>query len=256
MTDPLFGVEGKVTLITGAAGGIGACLTRAFLARGAIVAAIDKDEVLLRKLTTGFQTPGDRSRLREFPFDLNNCHAMPSLIQKVLASCGRIDVLINNAGVMLPAPATEVSEDDWDLTHDINLKGAFFLSRLAAREMRVQGGGRIINISSQLGIVGRDNCAPYTASKGGLILLTKSLALEWAKDNILVNAIAPGPMRTPLTEPFLNSAEAEDAIKIVIPVGRIGSPEEVVGPALLLASAAASYMTGSIVVVDGGYIAG
>lgn len=255
MTDPLFAIDGKVTLITGAGGGVGTALTKAFLARGAIVAAVDRDEAL-KPLATSVNTSFDRSRFQEFPFDLTNLEAMSGLIQKVLKSFLRIDVLINNAGVMRPAPASEVSEADWDLTHNVNLKASFFLSRLAARVMRSHGGGRIINISSQLGIVGRDNCAPYTASKGGLILLTKSLALEWANDNILVNAIAPGPLRTPMTEPFLITAEIEQAIKTAVPLGRIGSPEDVVGPALLLASAAGAYMTGSVLVVDGGYVAG
>lgn len=256
MTDPLFSVEGKVTLITGAGGGVGTALTGAFLTRGAMVAAIDKDEVLLRTLATKVEARSNRSQFREFPFDLNNVDAMSGLVRDVLESFGRIDVLINNAGVMRPASAAEVSEDDWNLTHNVNLKASFFLSRLAARKMRSNGGGRIINIASQLGIVGRDNCAPYTASKGGLILLTKSLALEWASDNILVNAIAPGPLRTPMTEPFLTSREFEAAIKTAVPLGRIGSPEDVVGPALLLASSAGDYMSGSVLVVDGGYVAG
>lgn len=253
-TDPLFSVDGKVTLITGAGGGIGSALSRAFLPRGATVAAIEREPALLEQLATQVGA-NDRARLHGYPFDLMNIDLIPNLVERIIADAGRIDVLVNNAGINLPGPANEVDQTDWDAILTVNLKACFFLAQEVARYMGRQRVGRIINIASQLGIVGRDNCAPYTASKGGLILLTKSLSLEWAKDNILVNAIAPGPLRTPMTEPFLQKPELVQAMTQVIPLGRIGFPEEIVGAALLLASEAGSFITGSVLVVDGGYTA-
>ncbi len=253
-SDPLFSVAGKVVLITGAGGGVGTALTRAFLSRGATVAAIEREGRLLGELALELEI-AERERLHSFTFDLSNIAALPAIVEEVIARAGPIDVLVNNAGIMLPGPAIEIDEAVWDAMHTVNLKACFFLARSVARHMQSRRGGRIINVASQLGIVGRDNCAPYTASKGGLVLLTKSLALEWATDKILVNAIAPGPLRTPMTEPFLGEPQFVHAINEAVPLGRIGSPEEIVGAALLLASEAGSYMTGSVVVVDGGYTA-
>ncbi|HUE81538.1 MAG TPA: glucose 1-dehydrogenase [Pyrinomonadaceae bacterium] len=252
--DPLFSVAGKVVMVTGAGGGVGTALTRAFLGRGATVAAIDRDGRLLDELEAELEID-QRERLHLSTADLSNIEALPAIVEGVVSRAGQIDVLINNAGIMRPGPAFEVDEAEWDAMHTVNLKACFFLARAVARHMQSRRGGRIINIASQLGIVGRDNCAPYTASKGGLVLLTKSLALEWARDKIQVNAIAPGPLLTPMTEPFLSEPQFVQAINAAVPLGRIGSPEEIVGAALLLASEAGSYMTGSVVVVDGGYTA-
>jgi NAD(P)-dependent dehydrogenase (short-subunit alcohol dehydrogenase family) len=253
MSDPLFSIEGKVALITGAGGGIGSALSRAFVSRGAMVVAIEQDRELLAALAT--KLPDQRAPLHAYEFDLKNIELIPDLVERIIVRARRIDVLINNAGVNRPLPAAEVDQADWDATLTVNLKACFFLAQEVARHMQRLKGGRIINIASQLGLVGRENSAPYTASKGGLILLTKSLSLEWAKDNILVNAIAPGPLRTPMTEPFLQKQEFVQAMNAVIPLGRIGSPEEIVGAALLLASEAGSFITGSVLVVDGGYTA-
>jgi gluconate 5-dehydrogenase len=252
-TDPLFAIDGKVALITGAGGGIGSALTRAFVARGATVAAVEREAELLDQLEASLID--DRMRLHAFPFDLMDIEQIPQLVKQVMSRVGRIDVLVNNAGIIRPGPVDEVTESVWDSILTVNLKASFFLAQAVARQMCRQGGGHIINIASQLGIVGCRNGAPYTASKAGLILLTRSLALDWAKDNIRVNAIAPGPLRTPMTEPFLQEPEQVQAATAAIPLGRIGSADEIVGAALLLASEASSYMTGSVVVVDGGYTA-
>ncbi len=251
--DPLFSIHEQVVLFTGAGGGIGSALTRAFLARGAVVAAVERESVLLEKLAISIDD--GREGLHTFQFDLTAMEQIPRLIDQVVARTGGVDVLINNAGVIGPGSADEVSQANWDAILDVNLKAVFFMAQAVARHMAPRGGGRIINIASQLGLVGRDMCAPYTASKGGVITLTKSLAVEWARDNILVNAIAPGPVRTPMTEPFLQTVEQEQAAATLVPLGRLGVPEEMVGAALLLATAAGRYMTGSVVVVDGGYTA-
>lgn len=253
MFDSLFSIEGKIALITGAGGGIGSALSRAFVSRGATVAAVEQDAEMLAALATKLEN--ERAPLHAYEFDLKKIDLIPELVERIIARAGRIDVLVNNAGVNRPGPAAEVDQADWDATLTVNLKACFFLAQEVARHMQGLEGGRIINIASQLGLVGRDNCAPYTASKGGLILLTKSLSLEWAKHNILVNAIAPGPLRTPMTEPFLQDPQLVQAMNAAIPLGRIGFPEEIVGAALLLASEAGSFITGSVLVVDGGYTA-
>lgn len=253
MSDSLFSIEGKIALITGAGGGIGSALSRAFVSRGATVAAVEQDPEMLAALAIKLEN--ERAPLHSYEFDLKNIDLIPELVERIIARAGRIDVLVNNAGVNRPGLATEVDQADWDATLTVNLKACFFLAQEVARHMQRLEGGRIINLASQLGLVGRNNCAPYTASKGGLILLTKSLSLEWAKHNILVNAIAPGPLRTPMTEPFLQDPQLVQEMNAAIPLGRVGSPEEIVGAALLLASDAGSFITGSVLVVDGGYTA-
>ena len=251
--DPLFSVEGKVVLITGAGGGIGSALARAFLARGATIAAVDREPALLKQLVASAGI--DVARLLPFSFDLSATEQISGLVDQIIARAGRVEVLINNAGINRPGPADEVNEADWDAILAVNLKACFFLAQAVARHMQRQGGGRIINIASVLGLFGRELNAAYAAGKGGFVILTKSLALEWAQDKILVNAIAPGLLRTPMSEPFLETPKQVQAANALVPLGRLGAPEEIVGVALLLASEAGSYITGSVLVVDGGYSA-
>ncbi|HWP42210.1 MAG TPA: SDR family NAD(P)-dependent oxidoreductase, partial [Blastocatellia bacterium] len=163
ITDALFSVEGKVVLITGAGGGVGSALTRAFVARGATVAAVEREQSLLEQLTA--RACDAPARLLGFPFDLLATEQIPGLIDRIIDRAGRIDVLVNNAAINWPGPADEVSESHWDEILTVNLKASFFLAQTVARHMRRQGGGRIINIASQLGIVARDGCAPYSAGK-------------------------------------------------------------------------------------------
>ena len=170
---------------------------------------------------------------------------------------GGLDILVNNAGIRRRAPALEVTEEDWDAVMDTNLKGAFFCAQAAARLMIPQGYGRIINIASQMALVGATNRAAYCASKGGLLNLTRVLALEWAQHGITVNAIGPGPTLTPgVVEAETRDAdEVEAELLVKMPLGRRMDPEELVGAAIYLASESAGATTGQMLVVDGGWTA-
>jgi len=169
---------------------------------------------------------------------------------------GRIDILVNNAGINIRKPVEELDEASWDLVQHTNLKAPFLSSRAAARYMKEQRYGRIINISSMLGMVALPERSPYCASKGGLIQLTRVLALEWATHNITVNALCPGPLATELNIPVLSNPQANQFFLDHIPLGRWGRPEELGGAIVFLASDASSFMTGSALVIDGGWTAG
>lgn len=252
--DPLFAVDGKVVLITGAGGGIGSAFTRGFLARRATVVAVERVPALLDALAAGV-TEG-RDRLQGFPFDLTQTERIRGLVDQIVARAGRIDVLINNAGINVPRPAVEVTEAEWDAILAVNLKAVFFLAQAVALHMRARGGGgRIINVASQLGLVGMAGRPAYTASKAALINLSRTLALEWAPRRIRVNAIAPGPIRTPFTEKFLQDPETNARYQQATPLGAWRDPDELVGAVVYLASAASSFVTAQVLVVDGGYTA-
>jgi len=168
---------------------------------------------------------------------------------------GRIDVLVNNAGVNIPVEALEVTEADWDGVLDVNLKGLFFMSQRVGREMKRTGGGKVVNIASQNGLVAYYNRAAYCASKAGVVNLTRSLALEWAPLKINVNAVGPTYILTDLTKVTLEDPRYRDDILSRIPLGRVGQPEDVVGAVVFLASAAADMVTGHTLLVDGGWTA-
>ncbi len=168
---------------------------------------------------------------------------------------GSIDILVNNAGINIRGPIEELSEDQWDQVIDTNLKGTWLCCRAVARPMKQRGWGRVINVSSMLGEISLPERTPYASSKGGVTLLTKTLALEWARDGICVNALCPGPFATEINLPLLNDPEKRATMEAKIPVGRWGDPQEL-GPAVVfLASEAASFITGSTLFIDGGYTA-
>jgi len=176
------------------------------------------------------------------------------MVEKAVAAFGKVDILVNNAGMNIRKLAVELSENEWDQVLDCNLKGIFLVARCVGQQMIKQNRGKIINIASIFGMVGYAMLAPYCASKGAILQLTKSLSLEWARHNINVNALAPGYIRTPMTETWL-TGERLNKILGATPIERLGSLEDLVGPIIFLASDWSDYITGHTLMVDGGWIA-
>jgi 2-deoxy-D-gluconate 3-dehydrogenase len=187
--------------------------------------------------------------------DVTKIGQIHSMVEASLRAFGHIDILVNNAGVNLPQWAVEVTEEAWDEIIDTNLKGLFFCSQAVGKVMIRQKRGKIINMSSQSGSVGLPQRAAYCSSKGGVDLLTKVLAIEWAKYNVHVNAIAPTYLETPMTKPMLEKEDFRNYVLRNIPLGRVGKPEDVIGAVIYLASDASDMVTGHVLLVDGGWTA-
>jgi glucose 1-dehydrogenase len=241
--------DGKVALVTGAGSGIGHAIARALSETGALV-AVNDISAAAGKVAEELGGIG-----KAFPVvaDVGDAAQVPAMFDEVLANLGRLDILVNNVGVEIDAPFLEITEDDWDRVHRTNLKGTLLCSQHAARAM-IDGnrGGRIINISSVHQDLPAFGIASYAAAKGGLRMLTKVMALELAEHGITVNAVAPGAIETPMNRSLIDSVQARTAFEGVVPARRIGRPEEVASVAVFLASAGASYITGSTYYVDGG----
>ncbi len=251
MKKPELSLAGKVALITGAAGGIGKAISLAFGAAGARVFLNGTNEEKLRNLSAEMTSEGIQTAYKAI--DITRTGASDELVAAVLQTMGSIDILVNSAGINRPQNSEEVTEENWDAVLDINLKATFFVSQAAGREMIKQGSGKIINVSSQAGIVGLPLRAAYCSSKGGVNQLTRTLALEWAKYNVLVNAIAPTFVLTPFTEGMFKNEEFLNYVMESIPLGRMAEPEEVAYAALFLASDLSNMITGHILSVDGGW---
>ncbi|OLO37899.1 hypothetical protein BTR23_13250 [Alkalihalophilus pseudofirmus] len=240
----------KVIVVTGGSRGLGAQMVRDFASKGANVVISSRNQEVCEDLAHEIREYG----VNALPIacDVGNLNDIRQLFEKTLQQFGRIDVLINNAGANVTKPATEVTEEDWDMIYDVNIKGLFFCSQEAAKIMIKQNQGKIINISSVGGVKPYKRIAPYTASKAAVIHLTKSLASEWAKNGILVNSIAPGLISTEINKSEMENKQwLEGAIK-AIPLRRLGEPKDISSIALYLASDAANYVTGQTFFIDGG----
>ena len=257
MPYPGLNLAGMTALVTGSGRGIGSALAYGLAQAGANLAVSDVPEQLPGAQETVERIQAEGVASRAYPLDVLDLPHIRQTISAVVRDFGRLDILVNNAGIRRRAPALEVTEADWDAVLDTNLKGAFFCAQAAARPMIDQGGGRIINISSQLALVAGENRAAYCASKAGLANLTRVLALEWIKYGITVNAIGPGPTETPglLEADTRTAAQLAADLQANMPLGRRMSPQELVGAAIYLASPSAAATTGHLLIVDGGWTA-
>lgn len=250
----LFELNGKVAVVTGGSRGIGKAIAMELAKHGADIVIAD----LLVK--DAEQTAKEISELGRKALvvraDVSRKREVDGLIRRTVTKFGKIDIFVNNAGIYRAGPTEQLSEAEWDKVIDINLKGYFLCAQAAGKEMIKQKSGNIINISSVAGIGGFANSVAYCSSKAAIILLTKALAVEWAKHNIRVNAICPGAIKTAMTDPLLKDEAFQQMIKQKTPLGRIGKPEEIAAGALFLASEASSYVTGHSLVIDGGWTAG
>ena len=249
-----FRLDGRVALVTGGTRGLGKVMAEALAAAGASVAAAGRDLAQAQASAEAIEK-STGARAIGVSVEVSRMSDVEGMVKRVLDEFGRIDILVNNAGINIRGSIEELEESEWDQVLDINLKGPWLTSRAVARAMKAERWGRVINVSSMLGEVSIAGRTPYASSKGGLNLLTKTLALEWAPWGINVNAIAPGPFATEMNLPLLENPELRALFESKIPLGRWGRPEELGPLAVFLASEASSFITGTVITIDGGYTA-
>lgn len=250
--------EGRSVMVTGGGSGIGRATAIAFAREGASVAVGDVSAARGRETVRTIRSAGGRAAF--FRGDVSKEADAEDLVTGTVRTFGRLDVLFNNAGILIESPVHEMSASDWDRVLAVNLKGAFLVAKHSVRAMLRQGGGAIVNTASVNALVGDPEEAAYCASKAGVALLTKSMALAYAKDGIRVNAVCPGWVETPMFQQEADTrgiplAAYRARAGAQHPIGRIGRPEEIARVVLFLASEEASYVTGALVVADGGYTA-
>ena len=247
----LFDLTGKTALVTGASGVLGAHFARVLATAGAAVALAARRTDRLESLAEEITSAGGKAFA--VSIDVTDAASVEAAFANTAAALGPVDILINNSGIAQTAPALSLSDDDWTSVVDVNLNGAFRCAQAAARQMKPNGGGVIVNIASILSFRVTAQVPAYAATKAGLVQMTHALALEWARDGIRVNALAPGYIATDINSDFFASPAGEAMIKR-IPQRRLGQPSDLDGPLLLLASEASAYMTGSVITADGGHL--
>jgi len=245
-------LTGKCALVTGAFGGLGRHFALTLATAGASVALAGRRMNVGQKVAAEIRAAGGRASIHAM--DVTDPESVRAAIEDAAGELGPVTILVNNAGVAVTKPFLDVTETDWASVVDVNLNGAWRVAQATARHMKANGrGGSIINIASITGLRVAGSISSYVASKAGLIQLTKAMALELARFNIRVNALAPGYIETDINRDFFATESGQTLVKR-IPQRRIGKPEELDGPLLLLASDASSYMTGSVLAVDGGHL--
>ena len=255
MSYELFDITGKVTIVTGGGRGLGAALAGGFAAAGARVLIGDQDERTAQASVAGIRERGGTALAARC--DITSEQDVHALVDLALQTYGRLDVLVNNAGINIPKPAEELSLAEWSRIVAVNLTGTFLCCQTGGAVMLRQGDGCIVNICSVHGHVGSyvHKAAAYNASKAGLVNLTRSLALEWGERGVRVNGISPGALRTELMATRLANEAYVQRTLDRLAIKRIGTPEDIVGTAIFLASPAAGWLTGQILAVDGGWLA-
>jgi NAD(P)-dependent dehydrogenase (short-subunit alcohol dehydrogenase family) len=250
MTDPLFTLDGRTIIVAGGAGGLGRPLAEGLVQRGARVLVADIDERAAGETAAALRAQGGAADA--IALDVVSSTSCASAVAHAVTTWGRLDGLVNASGVYRVAPALELEERDWERTIDINVTGAFRLARAAGKVMVAQGSGTIVTLASVSSAVSNPRYAAYAASKAAVAHLTRVLAVEWAPHGVTVNAIGPAVIPTPLSQPILADERQREAALARIPMGRFGTPEDLVGAAVFLLSPAGAFVTGQILFVDGG----
>ena len=253
----LFGLKDRVALVTGAGRGLGRSMALALSQAGADLALVSRTEAELREAGEEIKALAPERQVLLIPAHLTDFPEIPKVVEKVVAHYGRIDILINNAGRNIRKAAENFSTEDWDAVINLNLKAAFLMAQAVGKIMIRQGRGKIINTASLLSLIGIPNMVAYCASRGGILQMTKALAVEWVKYGIHVNAIVPGYFLTQQTAPLLQDPKNREWILSKIPMGRLGDAKnDLPGAIIFLASPASDYITGQTIIVDGGWQAG
>ena len=253
MNGKLFDLNGKTALVTGSSRGLGLVFARGLAQAGATVVLNGRSDETVQQAMAVLN--GEGLNATGYSFDVVNRQQVAEQVGRIEREIGPIDILVNSAGVQKRAPILDTEEAVWREVLDVNLTGVFLTSQVIAKGMVERGQGKIINICSMMSEVGRSTIAPYTAAKGGVKMLTRAMAVEWAKHNVQVNGLGPGYFATEMNKALIQDPKFDRWIRQRTPAGRWGKPEELIGAAIFLASRASDFVTGQILYVDGGILA-
>lgn len=248
-----FSLAGKVAVVTGAAQGLGKGYAKGLAEAGALVVCADRNLEGVQK--TAAEITEAKGKAEACFLDVTKPVETEKVFREIASRLGSLDILVNNAGVEEISKFVEVTEAQYDKIMGVNLRGTFFTAQAAARIMKEQKSGKILNIGSLGSAIGLSESSVYCGTKGGVLGITRTMAIELARDNVQVNALGPGYFRTPMTEPFFQDPAHRKWIEERIPAGRVGTAEDLIGAVVFLCSAASEYLTGQIVYVDGGWLA-
>lgn len=250
----MFDLTGKTAIVTGGGTGLGEAISKALAEAGAALVLSGRRPELINKIASEIRSKGGKAI--SVPTDVTKRDDVKTMLDRAIKEFGKVDILVNNAGINIVKPFLKISEQEWDTVLNTNLKGCFYCCQAVGKLMVEQRSGSVINMVSVFGLRGFMNLGPYLASKGAIVQLTKGLAIEWAKYNVRVNAIAPSYIETEMTKRDIESDERILQYNLSkIPMKRGGKPEELGGIAVFLASEASSFITGEIIAVDGGWLA-
>lgn len=248
-----FDITGKVAIVTGASRGLGRGYSLGLARAGAYVVCCSRNLEAVEATVSEIRAAGGRAEARRV--DVARVRETEDVFQTIAREQGCLDILVNNAGVEEISDFVDVTEEQYDAIMGVNLKGSFFAAQAAARIMVPQKSGKILNVGSLGSAIGLARSSVYCGTKGGIVQMTRTMAIELAKDNVQVNAIGPGYFRTPMTEPFFQDPDHRKWIEERIPMGRVGIDEDIIGSVIFLCSQASDYLTGQIIYVDGGWLA-